>query len=371
MDEVAVRPVPPGGVRRPSPWPGPGVACPGPVAQLARQTALVGDDLPQVRPRRGHTLIEQLLESVELSGVSCTGRFNHPSRVRAGHVGRAPVHTTTGGERHGYPFDVGGVDDYPVKVGSMLLTLVDPNPGSSGPTTAGTSGTTTTAGAWSARGCSPAAGGWPPRPLKDSDGGRPTAPIARPTDAGSYWPSTGWNGPPPGAFRRVVHPPGPRPLRQRTGLRRAHPRPHLHLPLRGTRLPRRGPVPVDLALDRGYDGLFVLWWDATDGHGTELHHSWSPAPLPDLLQGSAVRSPARGYPRYRTRGPRTPRWTWVHPPEVPTAWSSSCSSTATWIGRGGDPQLHRRRRGRRRRHPAAGRAVPRTVVGTDTYVDQL
>src|SRR5690242_6951430 len=28
-----------------------------------------------------------------------------------------------------YPLDVGGVDDYPIKVGSMLLTLVDPNRG--------------------------------------------------------------------------------------------------------------------------------------------------------------------------------------------------------------------------------------------------
>ena len=28
-----------------------------------------------------------------------------------------------------YPLDVGGVDGYPVKAGSMLLTMVDPNPG--------------------------------------------------------------------------------------------------------------------------------------------------------------------------------------------------------------------------------------------------
>src|SRR5689334_10322602 len=28
-----------------------------------------------------------------------------------------------------YPLEPGGVDDYPVKVGSMLLTMVDPNPG--------------------------------------------------------------------------------------------------------------------------------------------------------------------------------------------------------------------------------------------------
>ena len=28
-----------------------------------------------------------------------------------------------------YPLEPGGVNDYPVKVGSMLLTMVDPNPG--------------------------------------------------------------------------------------------------------------------------------------------------------------------------------------------------------------------------------------------------
>ena len=28
-----------------------------------------------------------------------------------------------------YPLEAGGVDDYPIKVGSMLLTLVDPNKG--------------------------------------------------------------------------------------------------------------------------------------------------------------------------------------------------------------------------------------------------
>ena len=28
-----------------------------------------------------------------------------------------------------YPLDVGGVEDYPVKVGSALITMVDPNPG--------------------------------------------------------------------------------------------------------------------------------------------------------------------------------------------------------------------------------------------------
>jgi hypothetical protein len=28
-----------------------------------------------------------------------------------------------------YPLEVGGIGDYPVRVGSMLLTLVEPNPG--------------------------------------------------------------------------------------------------------------------------------------------------------------------------------------------------------------------------------------------------
>ena len=48
------------------------------------------------------------------------------------------------GMSHGYPLDVGGVDDYPIKVGSMLLTMVDPTGASSTRTTAGTSATTST-----------------------------------------------------------------------------------------------------------------------------------------------------------------------------------------------------------------------------------
>ena len=28
-----------------------------------------------------------------------------------------------------YPLDAGGLNDYPMKTGSMLLTMVDPNPG--------------------------------------------------------------------------------------------------------------------------------------------------------------------------------------------------------------------------------------------------
>jgi hypothetical protein len=46
-----------------------------------------------------------------------------------------------------YPLVVGGVDDYPVKVGSMLLTMVDPVRGFERNTTAGTSAITSTAAA--------------------------------------------------------------------------------------------------------------------------------------------------------------------------------------------------------------------------------
>ena len=61
----------------------------------------------------------------------------------------------------GYPFDVGGVDDYPVKVGSMLLTLVEPAQGFERAYNRWYERDHYYGGAWSGRGCSPGAGGWP------------------------------------------------------------------------------------------------------------------------------------------------------------------------------------------------------------------
>ncbi len=60
------------------------------------------------------------------------------------------------------PLQPGGVDDYPVKVGSMLLTLVDPNKGFERAYNRWYERDTTTAAVSSGRTASPAAGGWRP-----------------------------------------------------------------------------------------------------------------------------------------------------------------------------------------------------------------
>jgi len=59
--------------------------------------------------------------------------YDGVTRVAAGARGssmaavvRRGGHRQQGDTAMGYPLDVGGVDDYPVKVGSMLLTLVEP-----------------------------------------------------------------------------------------------------------------------------------------------------------------------------------------------------------------------------------------------------
>jgi hypothetical protein len=56
------------------------------------------------------------------------------------------------------PLQPGGVDDYPVKAGSVMFTSSTHFAVTRGPSTGGTRGTTTTPPAWAARTFSPAAG---------------------------------------------------------------------------------------------------------------------------------------------------------------------------------------------------------------------
>ncbi len=196
----------------------------------------------------------------------------------------------------GYPLDAGGVEDYPVRVGSMLLTLVEPTPGFE-----------RAYNRWYERdhfygGCM--VGPWlfagsrwvAPRSLKDLRW--PTdSPVARPTDAGSYiaiyWVEQGhhhdhfadWS------IHQV------RDLY--TGGRGFTERTHVHTSTFryvGSSYRDDDPVPVELALDHGYDGLFVLWWDAAGGSGAELHSGLASRYLPDLLAGSAIEIAASWVP---------------------------------------------------------------------------
>jgi hypothetical protein len=188
----------------------------------------------------------------------------------------------------GYPLDAGGVADYPVKVGSMLLTLVEPAPGFE-----------RAYNRWYERdhfygGCM--VGPWlfagsrwvATRALKDLRWPAEST-VARPTDAGSYlavyWVEQGhhhdhfadWS------IHQVrdLYASG-RGFAERT---------HVHTSTFGyvgASYRDDDPVPVELALDHGYDGLIVLWWDAATGTGADLADELASGYVPDLLAGSPV-----------------------------------------------------------------------------------
>ena len=272
----------------------------------------------------------------------------------------------------GYPFDVGGVDDYPVRVGSMLLTLVEP-----------AEGFERAYNRWYERdhyygGCM--VGPWlfagsrwvATRPLKDLRWPDESV-IARPTDAGSYlavyWVERGhhhdhfvdWS------IHQVrdLYADG-RGFSERT---------HVHTSTFhtvGSVYRDDDPVPVELALDHGYDGLFVLWWDATDGTGSGLHDALAERHLPTLLAGSSVEIASSWVPSVPDQGAQ----------DAPMDLGSSPGGTDRLVQLlfvGGDPGDAV---GRVRAYTGAVEsdglatlllAAPflPTVVGTDTYVDQL
>ncbi len=272
----------------------------------------------------------------------------------------------------GYPFDVGGVDDYPVKVGSMLLTLVEPSPGFE-----------RAYNRWYERdhyygGCM--VGPWlfagsrwvATRPLKDRRWPA-ESPIAKPTDAGSYlavyWVEEGhhhehfaeWS------------------IHQVRGLyangRGFAERTHVHTSTFryvGSAYRDDDPVPIELALDRGYDGLIILWWDAAEGTGEELHEALVGSRLDGLLAGSPIEIASSWVPSVPDEGDRG----------APMDLGSSAGGTdrlvqLLFVNGDVDAAVDRVRTSTDAVE-ADGTATLllaapflRTVVGTDTYVDQL
>jgi hypothetical protein len=188
-----------------------------------------------------------------------------------------------------YPLEAGGVNDYPVKVGSILLTLVDPHKGYEKAYNrwyerdhyyAGEMiGPFAFAGSrWVAT-----------RELKDLRWPAGEVAVARPTDAGSYvaiyfvekghhidhfdnWSRDQVRG---------LYADG-RGFSERT---------HIHTALfdhLGAVYRDPDPVPVDLALDHRYDGIFGVWLDATNGSAVDLHAELAQEHLPRLLAGSDI-----------------------------------------------------------------------------------
>jgi hypothetical protein len=188
-----------------------------------------------------------------------------------------------------YPLDAGGVDDYPVKVGSALVTMVDPHPGFE-----------KAYNRWYERdhfyaGCmiGPylfAGSRWiAPRPLKDLRWPRSER-VAQPYDAGSYisiyWVEKGHHEDHFSAFATPqVH--------WLYANNRGFPeRRHAHTVVVdhiGASYRDADPVPVELALDYCYPGVVVAWFDGRDGRtAAELHAEIDRQILCDLLAGSPI-----------------------------------------------------------------------------------
>ena len=182
-----------------------------------------------------------------------------------------------------------GVGDYPIKVGSLLLTLVDPHPGFE-----------RAYNRWYERdhfyaGCmiGPflfAGSRWvATRDLKDRRWPAGEETIASPTDAGSYvaiyFVEAGHH---EDHFSTWARPQVNALYAEGRGFAE---RRHIHTVLfdhLGAVYRDDDPVPVELALDHGYDGIVLLWLDGVDRDAAELHAELAQRAAPELLEGSSI-----------------------------------------------------------------------------------
>jgi hypothetical protein len=195
----------------------------------------------------------------------------------------------------GYPLTPAGVEDYPVKVGSMLLTMVDPHVGFE-----------KAYNRWYERdhfyaGCMVgpylfAGSRWvAPRRLKDLRWPNGGTTIAQPTDAGSYvsiyWVEAGHHD---DHFVEFARPQ----VRWLYGNGRGFPeRRHIHTVLfdhLGSTYRDADPVPIELALHHHYDGIVAAWFDALPtsgdaaGDARALARTLADEQLPGLLADSNI-----------------------------------------------------------------------------------
>jgi len=270
------------------------------------------------------------------------------------------------------PLEVGGIDEYPVKVGSMLLTLVEPNPGFE-----------RAYNRWYERdhyygGCM--VGPWlfagsrwvATRALKDLRWPA-TSSIAVPTDAGSYvaiyWVEQGHHHEHFAEWSinqvRDLYTHG-RGFPERT---------HVHTSTFhyvDTAYRADDPVPVELALDRGYEGLIALWWDAASGTGRDLHATLAASHLDRLLAHSAIDLAAAWVPSVPDAGDQGAPMDLGSPP-------GGTDRMVQLLFVDGDPAavVDRVRAYTDAVEGSGGAtlclAAPfrRTIPGTDTYVDEL
>lgn len=271
-----------------------------------------------------------------------------------------------------YPLEVGGVDDYPVKVGSMLLTLVDPSPGFE-----------CAYNRWYERdhyyaGCMVgpylfAGSRWvATRELKDLRWPAGEQTVAKPTDAGSYvaiyWVENGHHGDHFDNWARDQ-------VRWLYAEGRGFPeRKHVHTILfdhLGAVYRDADPVPVDLALDAGYDGIIAAWFDAGSGTAAELHATLAPR-MRELVAGSPIEIASSWTPSAGENDPK----------DVPMDLGSRAGGPERlcqlFFVRGDVRTVVDRLRAYTDAIASDGVASVRlvapffrTIIGTDTYTDQL
>lgn len=271
-----------------------------------------------------------------------------------------------------YPLEVGGVDDYPVRVGSMLLTLVDPSPGFE-----------QAYNRWYERdhyyaGCMVgpylfAGSRWvATRELKDLRWPADGQGVAKPTDAGSYvaiyWVEKGHHGDHFDDWARDQ-------VRWLYAEGRGFAeRKHVHTVLFdhiGAVYRDPDPVPVDLALDAVYDGIYAAWFDATSGTAADLHAALVPK-MQELLAGSPIEIASSWTPSAGENDPK----------DVPMDLGSRAGGPERlcqlFFVRGDVRTVLDRIRAYTDAVAAEGLAEVRlvapffrTVIGTDTYTDQL
>jgi hypothetical protein len=272
-----------------------------------------------------------------------------------------------------YPLEPGGVNDYPVKVGSMLLTMVDPNKGFE-----------KAYNRWYERdhfyaGCM--IGPWlfagsrwvAPRELKDLRFPQ-TDTIARPYDAGSYvaiyWVEKGHHDE---HFDDWARPQVKYLYENNRGFPE---RRHLHTVLfdhLGAVYRDEDPVPIDLALDHFYDGIVVVWFDGQGGlEAPALHERLSESLLPELLSGSPIEIASSWTPSEGENAPRN------QPMDLGSEAGGPERLCQLFFVKGDVrevvPAMQAYTKAVEDQGLATTRLVApffRTVVGTDTYVDQL
>jgi len=273
-----------------------------------------------------------------------------------------------------YPLEAGGLDDYPVRVGSMLLTMVDPHLGYE-----------KAYNRWYERdhyydGCM--VGPWmyagsrwaAPRELKDLRWPQGDV-VAKPYDAGSYvsiyWVEDGHH-------KEHFEDWAPANVQGLYANGRGFAeRRHIHTVVCdhiGAVYRDDDPVPVALALDHVYPGIVVVWFDGRDGTvAADLHARLAKDALPELLAGSPIEIASSWTPSNPSAEERDGA-----PMHLGTAAGLENRLVQIFFVDGDVKQVLDRIRRYTDRVGAEGLAdlrlvAPfyRTVVGTDTYVDQL